>query len=221
MKIGIIGCGNIGKGLARLWIKAGHQVMVSSRHPDDLKLFAKELGPHASVGTPEDAARFGEVVLLTIPLGEIPKLSKKLQGYLKNKIVLDTCNPYAERDGAAGVEALNDPVGSGMWTSKHLPGAIIVKAFNTVYYKLLETQSHRRQNPIGVPLASDDEYALQLASQLVKDAGFGPVIVGRLQRAKEFDNGTHPYASGATASELTEMFAQRNAKSKATSSRFK
>lgn len=212
MKIGIIGCGHIGKALARLWIKAGHQVMISSRHPDELTAFAKGLGSHASVGSPEDAAQFGEVILLSIPLGEIPNLSKKLQSSLKNKIVLDTCNPYPERDGAFGVEALASSVGSGMWTSKQLPGAIIVKAFNTVYYKLLETEHGRKQNPIGVPLASDDEYALQLASQLVKEAGFGPVIVGRLQKAKEFDNGTHPYASGATASELTEMFAQRKQK---------
>jgi 8-hydroxy-5-deazaflavin:NADPH oxidoreductase len=205
MKIGIIGCGNIGRILARLWVEAGHEVILSSRNPDKLLPFAKELIPHATTGTPEDAARLGEVVLLSIPLGEIPKLSKQVRNFLRGKIVLDTCNPYPDRDGQHGAEALNGPNGSGVWVAKQFPGAKMVKAFNTVYYEMLDSESHRKGEPIGVPLASDDKLALQTAIQLVEDAGFSPLVIGDLKTAKLFDNGTRPYASGATVSELQKM----------------
>lgn len=210
MKIGFIGCGNIGKALAQQWVNAGHEVILSSRHPDSLKSFAKKLGPKASVASPEEASQQGEIVLLTIPLGEIPNLSEELVGALDGKIVMDTCNPYPDRDGQSGVEALKDRTGSGAWVANHLPGAIVIKAFNTVYYKLLESEAHRRGDLIGVPLASDNEEALKTVSKLVKDAGFGPVIVGSLRKAKEFDNGTPPYASGASVTELKEILGLKN-----------
>ncbi|MGE5196131.1 MAG: NADPH-dependent F420 reductase [Anaerolineae bacterium] len=209
MRIGIIGSGNIGSILARHWVKAGYEVILSSRHPEKLKALAKSLGAKASVGTPEEAAHLGEVILLSIPLIEVLNLSQEVKDSLRGKIVMDTCNPYPYRDGDAGIEALNEPAGSGVWTARHLPGAKLIKAFNTVYFKLLETEAHRKGEPIGIPLASDDKDALQIVSKLVEDAGFGPVIIGELRRAKEFDNGTSPYASGASASELQVMFGKK------------
>ena len=205
MKIGIIGTGNIGGTLSQLWVEAGHEVILSSRHPQKLIPLAHKLGKKATVGTPEEAARLGEVVLLSIPLGEIPGLSKTLVKSLVGKIVMDTCNPYPERDGQAGIEALQGPEGSGEWVAHHLPGAIVVKAFNSVYYKTLQSEAHRRVDPIGIPLASNDASALSTVAMLVREAGFGPVIVGNLQRAKEFDHGSSPYASDASARELKKM----------------
>jgi 8-hydroxy-5-deazaflavin:NADPH oxidoreductase len=206
MKIGTIGTGNIGAALARHWAKAGHELILSSRHPTELKDLAEELGAKASIGTPEDAARQGEVILLSIPLGGIPKLGKAVVDSLRGKIVMDTCNPYPGRDGDAAREVVREGMGSGLWAAKHLPGARVVKAFNTVYFKLLESEAHRSGDPVGIPLASDDEQALQTVSQLVRDAGFGPVVIGELKRAREFDVGTPPYNTGASASELETMF---------------
>lgn len=205
MKIGIIGSGNIGGTLAQLWVEGGHEVILSSRHPQKLIPLAHKLGNRATIGTPEEAARLGEVVLLSIPLGQIPELSKTLVKSLAGKIVMDTCNPYPERDGRAGVEALQTPEGSSEWVAHHLPGAIVVKAFNSVYYKTLQTEAHRRGDPIGIPLASNDSSALSTVAKLVQEAGLGPVIVGNLRRAKEFDHGSLPYASDASVRELKKM----------------
>ncbi len=205
MRIGIIGCGHIGSTLARLWSKAGYEVILSTDHPEKLKSLAKELGPNASVGTPEDAARKGEIILLSIPLGEIPKLSNELKKALQGKVVIDTCNPYPERDGKAATEALKEKNGSGFWTSHQLPGAIIVKAFNTVHSQVLEQEAHRKKEAIGVPVASDDKRAIQTVSKLIRDAGFGPVVVGELKTCKSFDVGTPPYGSDGTVSQVEEL----------------
>lgn len=205
MKIGIVGAGNIGGTLARLWSQAGHQVILSSRHPSSLMDLAQSLGKNASTATPEETARLGEIILLSIPLGQILNLSKEFIANVKGKIIMDTCNPYPERDGKAGEEALFDTSGSGIWVARHIPGAIVVKAFNSVYYRTLQSQAHRQGDPIGIPLASDDQSALATVSQLVQEAGFGPVIVGSLQRAKEFDHGSPAYASDASVQKLRKI----------------
>jgi 8-hydroxy-5-deazaflavin:NADPH oxidoreductase len=211
MRIGIIGSGNIGETLARLWAEAGHDVILSSRHPEKLKRLAEEIGPKARAGTPDDAARGGEVVLLSIPLGEIPKLGRGVTEALRGKIVMDTCNPYPERDGDAAREVFREGMGTGVWTARHLPGARVVRAFNSVYYVTLRKEAHRSGDPVGIPLASDDDEALKIASKLVRDAGFGPVVVGELRRARDFDPGTKPYATGASVRELETMFGLRKA----------
>lgn len=211
MKIGIIGTGHVGSVLAAEWAKAGHQIMLSSRHPNQLKAMAKQMGPKVEVGTPEEAAKFGEILLLSIPFGEIPHLSKKVLSAMKGKIVMDTCNPYVERDKQVGIEALNSPEGSGVWVARHIPGAKMVKAFNSIFAEALKSEAHRKGERLGVPLASDHKDALEVVSMLVKDAGHGPVIVGELRRAKEFDNGSVVYTSGASVSELKRQFQKRKA----------
>ena len=93
LKIGIIGAGKIGGSLATLWVQAGHEVLISSRHPDELKGLAQSLGPKARAGTPREAAVFGDVVLISVPYGALPQVGKDLQNELKGKVVLDTGNP--------------------------------------------------------------------------------------------------------------------------------
>src|ERR1700691_2647718 len=78
LKIGIIGAGKIGGTLATLWVQAGHEVLISSRHPDELKGLAQSLGPKAHVGTLREAALFGDVVLISIPYGALPQVGKDL-----------------------------------------------------------------------------------------------------------------------------------------------
>src|SRR6202046_5703388 len=93
LKIGIIGAGKIGGTLATVWVQAGHEALISARHPDELKPLAQSLGPKAHVGTPREAAVFGDVVLISIPYGALPQVGKDLKSELAGKIVLDTGNP--------------------------------------------------------------------------------------------------------------------------------
>jgi hypothetical protein len=202
LKIGIIGAGKIGGTLASLWVQAGHEVVISSRHPDELKPLAQSLGSRAQVGTPRDAALFGDVVLISIPYGALPQVGRDLAHELAGKIVLDTGNPYPERDGDMALEARRK--GTGVASAEFLPGVRLVRAFNAINYKSLQSEAHRAGEPIAIPLAGDDSQALAVAKQLVKDAGFEPVVVGPLSSAKLFDVGSPVYVQLLTARELRE-----------------
>jgi predicted dinucleotide-binding enzyme len=206
MRIGIIGAGSIGSTLAKLWADAGHEVRLASRHPDQLKTLVEKIGPRASAGTPKEAATFGEAVMLTVPLKSIPDLARDLAPLLAGKIVLDTGNAYERRDGEAARQAMSQPDGSAAWASAMFPKARWVKAFNTVYYKTLESEAHRNGDQVGIPLASDDRDALQIVAGLVKDAGFDPVPVGALARGKEFEPDTRTYNTGMSGEELRKIF---------------
>lgn len=202
VKIGIIGSGHIGGTLARLWVESGHEVLISSRHPEQLKTLAASLGPRAYVGTPREAALFGEVVVVSVPYMALPQLGEDLRSELAGKIVLDTCNPYPERDGPMAVEVRRE--GTGVSSPKFLPGVRLVRAFNAIGYRDLGHLGHRSGALVAIPLAGDDTAALAVAAQLVRDAGFEPVVVGPLSRAREFDVGTYPYAHVLTAAELRQ-----------------
>ena len=159
-------------------------------------------GIGASAGTVEEAVAFGEVVMITVPLKAMPELSREVGSALKGKIVLDTGNAYEQRDGEAAREAKRHPGGSAAWAAAMFPGVRWVKAFNTVYFKTLESEAHRDGDQVGIPLASDDRSALDIAAQLVRDAGFDPVIAGPLARGKEFEPDTPVYNTGMTGSEV-------------------
>jgi 8-hydroxy-5-deazaflavin:NADPH oxidoreductase len=202
LKIGIIGTGEIGGTLARLWVAAGREVLISSRHPDRLKPLAASLGPRARVGTPREAAAFGEVVLVSVPYGALPQVGRDLRAELAGKIVLDTCNPYPSRDGEMAVEARK--VSTGVADPQFLPGVRLVRAFNAINSGDLAGEAHRKGEPIAIPLAGDDAPALAVAERLVRDAGFAPVVVGPLSRAREFDVGTPVYTRLMTAPQLRQ-----------------
>ena len=207
MKIGIIGAGMIGSTLARLWVQAGHDVILASRHPAALQPLVQLIGAGASAGTAIEAAAFGKVVMLTVPLKAIHGLADDLRQELDGKVVLDTGNAYDRRDGPAAREASEHPQGSAGWAAAMFPGARWVKAFNTVYFKTLETEAHRDGDRVGIPLASDDDAALDAAAELVRDAGFDPVIVGPLARGREFEpNATTVYNTGMSGRELRAFF---------------
>jgi predicted dinucleotide-binding enzyme len=166
----------------------------------------EQLGRGASAGAPADAATFGEVVMLTVPLKAIPDLAAGLAPLLAGKIVLDTGNAYERRDGATAREASAHAQGSAGWAAAMFPGSRWVKVFNTVYFKTLLTEAHRNGDRLGVPLASDDRDALETAARLVRDAGFDPVIVGSLARGKEFEPDTPPYNAGMSGEQLRALF---------------
>ena len=208
MRIGIIGAGMIGSTLAKLWADADHEIVISSRHPDQLQSLVEELGPLASAGTPDEAAKAGGAILLTVPLKAVPALARELEPLLRGKVVLDTGNAYEQRDGDIAREASRNPRGSAAWAAALFPQSKWVKAFNSVYYKTLASEAHRPTDPVGIPLASDSPEALDVASQLVRDAGFEPVVIGDLGRGKEFEPGTPVYNTGMSAAKLRRAFAK-------------
>ena len=208
MRIGIVGAGMIGSTLAKLWVDAGHDVRVASRHPDELQPLVERLGARASAGRPLEAAAFGDVVMLTVPLSAVPDLARDLGPSLSGKVVLDTGNAYERRDGDAARQASAHPEGSAGWAAAMFPGSRWVKAFNTVNFKTLEREAHRQGEQVGIPLAGDDRTALEAAAVLVRDAGFDPVIVGPLARGKAFEPDTPPYNTGMSGPKLRTLFGQ-------------
>lgn len=199
-RIGIIGTGKIGGTLAELWVKSGHEVMISSRHPDQLKELAGKLGPKAKVGTPAEAASFGDVVLISVPYGATPQVGRDYAKQLAGKVVLDTGNPYPERDGPMAEQARTK--GAGLSSKEFLPGVRLVRAFNAISAASLRSEAHRAGDPIAIPIAGDDAAAVKEASALVRDAGFEPVVVGDLSQARRFDVGTPVYVHLMSGKEL-------------------
>jgi predicted dinucleotide-binding enzyme len=213
-KIGIVGSGHIGGNLGILLAKAGYDILYSSRHPDKLKDLVKTAGPKARAGTVAEAIAFGDVIVLSIPLKAIPELDAETKKALKGKIVIDTSNPYPQRDGAIADEAKKDPGGMGAFVARLLPGARIVRAFNTVYSEDLIRTTNKSGEKIGIPIAGDDQEGLKAAVELADQAGLDPVIVGGLSASKSFDVGAAVYATSAPAREIREKLKLKPAGSK-------
>ena len=201
LRIGIIGTGNIGGALARHWAAAGHSLVISSRNPDQLEPLADELGARVRAGTPLEAASFGEIILVSVPYAAMPQIGRDFADQLRGKIVLDTGNPSARRDGEAfAAEALGK--GSGIASAEFLPGARLVRAFNCIPAASLANEPNRRPARIAIPLAGDDQEALVVAQRLVDEAGFDGVVVGGLDTARYFDLGEPLALGNASAEEL-------------------
>jgi len=199
-KIGIIGSGNIGGTVGALWVKAGHQVLFSSRNPQNLKQLIDGLGSLARAGTVREALSFGDAILIAVPYGAYPQIGKDYAKELAGKIVLDAGNAVLSRDGEISKEARE--LGIGATSAKYLPKARIVRAFNTLNYRTLAKNANRPGERMAIPIAGDDKQALTVASQLVRDAGFDPVIIGSLESAKLFAQGGPLYGQEITAREM-------------------
>ena len=201
--IGIIGSGHIGSTLGTLWAKAGHPVLFSSRHPEQLGDLVASVGPLARAGTTADAAAFAEILFIAVPYGALPQIGQGLGSALRGKVVLDACNAVAARDGAVAQAATDK--GIGLASAEYLPGARVVRAFNTLSYRILAADAHRSGAPLAIPIAGDDAAALETASGLVRDAGFEPVVVGPLARASDFAMGGRGYGKQVAAPELRQI----------------
>jgi predicted dinucleotide-binding enzyme len=201
LKIGIIGSGNIGSTIGSLWVKAGHPVMFSSRHPEELEPLVKGLGALAKSGAVADAIKFGDVVFIAVPYGAYPQIGKDYGSLLSGKILLDAGNATVRRDGEDITNEAKEE-GIGVITAKYLPGARVVRAFNSMGYKFFASEANRTGDRMAIPLAGDDKEALETASLLVHDAGFDPVIVGSLVQSKVFQQGGPLYGQQLTAQEF-------------------
>lgn len=200
VKIGLIGSGRQGGAIGLLWAKAGHEVFFSSRHPETLKDLVAQAGPKAKAGLPEEAAQFGEVILIAVPYGATPQIGRDYAKFMQGKIVIDVGNPRVDRDGDVGKDGLAR--GTGVTSKEYLPGVRLVRALNALSFLQVTKEAHRAGEKIGIPIASDDAAAIAMTVRLVTDAGFDPVVVGGLARAKEFDAGTPVYVKGLTAAQL-------------------
>jgi predicted dinucleotide-binding enzyme len=200
MKIGIVGSGNIGGTVGTLWVKAGHQVLFSSRHPENLKPLVAGLGPLARAGTVREALNFGDAILIAVPYGAYPQIGKDYAKELAGKIVLDAGNAVISRDGEISKEARE--IGIGATSMKYLPKARIVRAFNTLNYRTLAKNAHRSGERMAIPIAGNDQEALSVASRLIREAGFDPVIIGSLESSKFFAQGGPLYGQEITADEM-------------------
>ena len=204
MKIGIVGSGNVGGALGGVWVKAGHEVMFSSRNIEHDKALAAKLGPNARAGTPREAAAFGEVLMISVPYRGLPEVGKDLAGLLKGKVVIDTCNPIVSRDGEIATWAREK--GAGLASAELLPGARIVRAFNAIGAGRMGT-AHEQPGRIGMPIAGDDAQAIAVASRLIRDIGFEPVLVGGLAMGKYLMPGT-PLSGERTPEEIRQLAAK-------------
>ncbi len=203
MRIGIIGSGHIGGTIGGLWVKAGHPVLFTSLHPEELKDMVAALGALAQAGTVDQAIAFGDAIFIAVPYGALPQIGRDYGAALAGKIVLDAGNAVTARDGAAIVEEV-ERNGIGVTSQKYLPGARLVRAFNTLNYKILASEANRPDPKLAIPIAGDDPQAVQVAAELVRDAGFDPVVVGKLKDASRFQQGAPGYGQQVTAAELKQ-----------------
>jgi predicted dinucleotide-binding enzyme len=180
MKIGVIGSGNIGATAARLFARAGHEVAISnSRGGDGLEALIAELGGHARATGIEEAARFGDVVLIAVPFGKYETLPAEA---FEGKVVVDANNYYPNRDGNFPALDSGETTSSELLAS-HLKGARLVKGFNTIWFEHLAKQGDASlpvEERRAIFIAGDDEEAKQIVSRLVEEIGFAAVDTGTL-----------------------------------------
>lgn len=180
MKIGIIGSGRIGGTVGRLWARAGHSVLFSSRHPERLAALADEVGHGAQAGTIRDAAQHGDVVLLSVPWTAVESALAEA-GPLGGKIVIDTTNQWSH----TGLVELPGGVSSTEFNARRAGGARLVKAYNTLTSGF-QAQSAGRSGPARVvmPYAGADAEAKRVVAGLIDDSGFAPFDVGGWEMAR-------------------------------------
>jgi predicted dinucleotide-binding enzyme len=194
LKIGIIGSGKVGSALGAVWVKAGHEVMFSSRHLEH---------DQALAGTPHEAAAFGEVLIISVPYRALPDIGKDLADLIKGKVVIDTCNPYLQRDGEIAESAREK--GAGLATAELLPGARIVRAFNAIGAAKMGS-AYRKPGRVGMPIAGDDSQAVEVASSLIREIGYVPVLIGGLEMGRYLMPGT-ALAGERSAEEIRQIAA--------------
>lgn len=204
MKIGIIGAGVVGRTLAKLAVKAGHEVMLSnSRGPKSM--FSLPYSTGCILGTIEEAAEFGDILVLAVPFYAYTQLSAAL---LADKLLIDACNYYPERDDHIDELDLHRTSSSTL-IAEHFSCSRIVKAFNAIPMNDLENDGLPAKSPKrrALPLAGDLESDKQLVVQLYEQFGFDAVDAGRLVEGVRFEPGTPAYCKPLATEELQAALA--------------
>jgi 8-hydroxy-5-deazaflavin:NADPH oxidoreductase len=171
MKIGIIGSGHVGGTVGSLWAKAGHTIMFSSRHPDELGAVARQTG--AQVGSIGEAATFGDVVLISVPWAAYAAALAEA-GPLAGRVVIDTTNQV----GAVGVLQLPGGISAASYHAGMTAGAHYAKAYNTLTAGFQAATTGRTgPDRIAMPYCATDDQAKTVVTQLIEDSGFAPFEV--------------------------------------------
>ena len=203
MKISMIGAGHIGGTLAKLLVTAGHEVALSnSRGPESLKSQVADLGKSARAMTVQDAAAFGDVVILAAPWRMFEALPPP--HLVAGTIVVDAMNPYGERGTILDLGSST----SSEETAKRLPGCRLVKAFNTIHYKHLEERgTSKKEDRITIFVAGDDEEAKSVVKRLIEAIGFAPFDTGSLREGgRKQQPGSPIYNKPMTLERAKEIF---------------
>ncbi|MEX2122771.1 MAG: NAD(P)-binding domain-containing protein [Woeseia sp.] len=203
VKVGIIGSGDVGSAIGAVWVKAGHEVMFSSRHIEHDQSLAARLGAGARAGTPRKAAAFGDVVMVSVPYRALPDVGKDVGDLIEGKVVIDTCNPFPSRDGEIADWAREK--GAGLASAELLPGAHVVRAFNAIGAERMGS-AHLEPGRVGMPIAGDDAEAVEVASRLIREIGYEPVLIGGLAMGKHLVPGT-ALAGERSAAEIRRIAA--------------
>jgi predicted dinucleotide-binding enzyme len=201
MTIGLIGAGHIGSQIARLAVAHGHKVVISnSRGPETLATLVAELGPNARAATAADAAKAGDIVVVTVPLKSYRDVPVEP---LAGKTVIDTNNYYPQRDGHIS-ELDHESTTTSELLQAHLPTSKVVKAFNHIYAAQLTTdgQPAGSKNRRALVIAGDDPEAKATVTQLIDKFGFDTVDAGPLREGWRIQRDTPGYGPRRTADEL-------------------
>ena len=206
MKIGVIGSGNIGGNLGKHWSKAGHEVLFSSRHPEELKDLVRTSEGNAKVVSIEEAFEANaDVYLLATPFKAIDQLSELYAGEYGNKIIIDATNPYPSRDGEMAQEVRDSNRHASEYTAMKFGTAKTAKAFNTIQAEHLKNNAWRQTEKMAVPYAAQDEDSKNTTRQLIEDIGFEAVYVGDLTKTGPMDPDQKLYGKSVSRKELEEL----------------
>ncbi len=207
MRIGIIGAGHIGGTLAKLFVDAGQEVAVSnSRGPETLASLLEELGGRAQAMTAAEAERFGDVIIVSVPMGRYREVPTDA---VAGKVVIDTNNYYPQRDGHLE-ELDSDHTTSSELLQAHLPGSRVVKAFNAIQWMRLRDDGRPAGDPerLGIPISGDDQAAKRTVSELIDQIGFDPVDAGTLaEGGRKHQTGAPAYTQGLPTAALRARLA--------------
>lgn len=206
MKIGVIGSGNIGGNLGKHWAKAGHEVLFTSRHPEQLNDLVRDAGDNAKAVSLDEAWEAdADVYLLAVPYKAIDELSELYAGEYGDKIIIDATNPYPERDGEMAKEVKESNRNASEYTAMKFNTAKMAKAFNTIYADHLKDRAFREVDKLAVPFAAQDQESKQVTQKLIEDIGFDSVYIGELKDTGIMDPDQKIYGKSTSRTNLEAM----------------
>jgi 8-hydroxy-5-deazaflavin:NADPH oxidoreductase len=203
MKIGVIGSGGIGGTVGTLWAKAGHEVLFSSRNPEKLSNLVATAGANTKAGTIAEAAAFADVIFLAVYYWTTDE-AIAAAGPLSGKIIIDATNPYI-RSVDGEIQRVPN-ASSGLELAEKVPGAKVVKAYNTLPTATF-ANDHHHPDPYALFYCGDDAGAKSTVAQLITDSGFVGIDIGDLSRVIYQEPGAALYNKPMTMNVARELVA--------------